>query len=98
MSAGLAEITSGKVQFEILSNNGQSPTNALMTSLETAANTENCDIEVTNTTIVCTIINAPSKVLGATLTWTHDAATGEWTCASGNVTGDDGLAPKACPV
>jgi len=97
MTAGLAEITGGKVQFEILSNNGQTPTNALMTSLETTNNTQNCDIEVTGTTIACTIVNAPTQVNGAILTWTR-AATGVWTCASTNVTGDDGLAPTACPV
>lgn len=98
MTAGLAEITGGKTQFELLANNGQVPSNALMTSLNTATNTQNCDIEVTATTIVCTIVNAPTQVAGATLTWTRDAATGVWTCQSAGITGDDGLAPNSCPV
>ena len=98
MTAGLAEITGGKVQFEILANNGETPSNALMTSLNTATNTQNCAIAVTGTTITCTIVNAPTQVLGATLTWTRTAATGVWACASAGITGDSGLAPKSCPV
>ncbi|MCI2284998.1 pilin [Colwellia sp. MSW7] len=98
MTAGLAEITGGKTQFEILANNGETPSNALMTSLETGNDTQNCDIEVTGTTIVCTIVNAPTQVNGATLTWTRDLNTGVWSCKSANITGDNSLAPKACPV
>jgi type IV pilus assembly protein PilA len=98
LTAGLTEITGGKTQFEILANNGETPDNAKMTSLETATNTQNCDIEVTSTTISCQIQNAPTQIASATLTWTRAAATGVWSCATSNLTGDAiTLAPKSCP-
>jgi type IV pilus assembly protein PilA len=98
MTAGLAEITGGKTQFEILANNGQTPSNALMTSLDTGTNTQNCDIEVTGTTISCTIQNAPTQISAAVLTWTRTAATGVWACATTGLTsGNEDLAPKSCP-
>ena len=100
MTAGLAEITGAKTQFELLKNNGETPTTGTtgnMTSIKSWT-TQNCTITVTSNTIACTIINAPSQVQSSVLTWTHSNTTGEWTCASTNVTGDAGLAPKACPV
>lgn len=95
LTAGLTEITGGKTQFEILANNGETPSNTNMTSLNTATNTQNCDIEVTGTTIVCTIVNAPTQVNGATLTWTRSNA-GVWSCATAGATPAT-LAPKSCP-
>jgi type IV pilus assembly protein PilA len=94
LTAGLAEITGSKTQFEMLVNNGQTPTLALMTSIKNAA-TNNCNITVTGTTIACAIQNAPTQVAAATLTWTR-AATGEWTCATAGAT-DASLAPTSCP-
>lgn len=98
LTSGLAEISSGKIQFEILLNNGQTPSNTLMTSLETTTNTQNCNIEVDASTIRCTILNAPSQVNGAILTWSRDAETSEWSCTSSNISGAASLAPKTCPI
>lgn len=97
MVAGLAEITGSKTQFEILKNNGQTPGISLMTSIQNTS-TQNCTIVVTATTIACTVVNAPSQVNNAILTWTFDDTTKIWSCVSSNITGDVSLAPKVCPV
>ena len=94
LTAGLAEITGSKTQFEMLVNNGQTPTLALMTSIKNAT-TNNCTITVTGTTIACAMLNAPTQVAAATLTWTR-AASGEWTCATTGAL-DASLAPTSCP-
>jgi len=94
LTAGLAEITGAKTQFEMLKNTGQTPTAALMTSIKSTS-TQNCTIAVTGTTLRCTMKNAPSQVATATLTWTR-ASTGEWSCATANAS-DAGLAPTSCP-
>lgn len=97
MTAGLVEITSAKTQFDMLLNEGQTPTLALMTSIKSST-TNNCTIAITASTISCTIINASSQVKNAKLTWTKDLVTGEWSCLSTDITGGNNLAPKVCPV
>ncbi len=105
LTAGLAEITGGKTQVEMMANNGEAITGVgaagtgILSSIKTAS-TQNCTITATFTTagvgtLVCTIKNAPSQVGSAVLTWTR-AATGVWTCATTLAT-DKTLAPKACP-
>lgn len=97
MTAGLAEITTTKIQFDMLLNDGMTPTMALMTSIKINT-TNNCSITITVSTITCTIINASSQVLNAKLTWTKNLITGVWNCVSSNITGEDTLAPKVCRV
>ncbi|MBQ4832757.1 pilin [Pseudoalteromonas sp. MMG010] len=98
LTAGLAEITGAKTEFEIKKNNGEAISDISdLTSIK-VTETQNCDITATATTIVCTIQNAPSQVTDATITWTRDNATGAWSCKTGNITGDDSLAPKSCPA
>ena len=96
MIAGLVEITGGKIQFEILKNHGEDPTNKMTSFKETS--TTNCDITITSTTIACKMLNAPSQVNGSSITLTRNDTSGVWKCVSTNITGDNGLAPKACPV
>ncbi|WP_394192619.1 pilin [Pseudoalteromonas atlantica] len=98
LTAGLAEITGAKTEFEIKRNNGE--TISGISDLKSIKNTstKNCTITATGTTIVCTIVNAPSQVNGATITWTRDDASGAWSCATGGITGDKSLAPKSCPA
>lgn len=93
LTAGLSEITGGKTQFEILKNNGQTPTTTLMTSIP-AVSTQNCTIAFTSTTITCTMKNAPSSIATSTLTWSRTNA-GAWTCATANAS-PSSLAPKSC--
>ena len=99
LTAGLAEISAGKTAAEDLINNGTQVTDQASIGLQPT--TSNCTITASTTagggTIVCDIINAPSQITNAKITWTR-TATGAWTCATllpkgGDVT----LAPKSCP-
>jgi len=92
VAAGLAEISGGKTAFELLLGEGTDP--ALPADIGLQATTGNCTIAVDATTITCTILNAPTQVLGNTITWTRDAGTGVWTCASSSAAK---YAPKTCP-
>ncbi|MEI8663958.1 pilin [Pseudoalteromonas sp. B28] len=97
LTAGLAEITGAKTEFEIKKNNGE--TISSVTDLKSIKNatTKNCTITATANTISCNIENAPSQVANADVTWTRDNSTGSWSCATTNITGDASLAPKSCP-
>ncbi|KYL30545.1 fimbrial protein [Pseudoalteromonas agarivorans] len=97
LTAGLAEITGAKTEFEIKKNNGETINSVADLKSIKNASTKNCTITATNTTISCDIVNAPTQVQGADITWTRDNSTGEWTCATTNITGDKTLAPKSCP-
>ncbi|HCU67438.1 MAG TPA: prepilin-type cleavage/methylation domain-containing protein [Rheinheimera sp.] len=92
VTAGLSEISAGKTAFENIINNGG--TVAAVTDIGLQAATGNCAIAVTASTIVCTIDNAPTQVDGKTITWSRDAATGVWTCATSV---ENKYAPKTCP-
>jgi type IV pilus assembly protein PilA len=92
VSAGLAEISAGKTAFETRLNNGETVANAADIGLQ--ATTGNCAIAVTPTTIECTLANAPTQVNTKTITWTRNAATGEWACTS---SAEKAYTPKSCP-
>ena len=93
MTAGLQEISAGKTLFEELINRGVVPT---LAGVGLQAQTQNCDIAVTGTTIVCTMRNAPSQIATATLTWTRTAATGVWACQSAGAAAE--FVPASCPL
>ena len=97
LTAGLAEISAGKTAAEDLINNGDEVTDAGSIGLQDE--TANCTITAATTggagDIECAIINAPSQITGATLTWSRDAA-GEWTCVTAGAS-EASLAPKSCP-
>jgi len=93
MTAGLAEITGAKTEFEMLANEGTAITGIADLKSVKNTSTNNCIITATATTIVCEIANAPTQVDGKKLTWTRTAATGEWVCTSD---ADDTYTPKAC--
>jgi len=94
MTAGLAEITGAKTEFEMLINDGVTIGNdiTILKSIKVAT-TNNCAITITSNSIICTIDNAPTQVDGETLTWTRDTTTTVWTCTS---TADNQYLPKAC--
>ena len=98
LTAALAEISAGKTAFEELVNNGEDVANAAAVGLQ--GTTNNCTITASGTaaaggTISCAVINAPTQVSGASLTWTR-ATDGTWTCATAGATKGE-LAPKTCP-
>lgn len=73
VAAGLAEITPGKAMFEVMKNEGGTPTVAADVGL--TATTANCAVTVTGTTIECAL-KGNAKISGKTLTLTRDAANG----------------------
>ncbi|WP_445428474.1 pilin [Alishewanella sp. HL-SH05] len=96
LTAGLAEITGAKTEFEMKVNNGETIATIADISSIPNATTQNCTITATATTLVCTVRNAPSQVSSAVMTWTRTAATGQWTCATTGAS-KASLAPKSCP-
>lgn len=79
ITTGIAEIAGYKTAFEMVINDGGTPSAANM-SVHTAS-TPNCTIAVTGTGLTCTIVNGPSQVNGGVITLARDATTGAWTCS-----------------
>ncbi|GAB3057235.1 pilin [Stenotrophomonas tumulicola] len=97
-TAGLAEITPGKTQAEVLLNEGKGYAN--VTEIGLKAETDRCDITGTGTaadgeaTIVCEL-KGNAKVAGSSLTLTRDGDSGEWSCAAaGDI--EDQFVPTGC--
>ncbi|WP_047532792.1 pilin [Methylotenera sp. N17] len=93
VSVGLAEIAGGKVAFELKRNDGLTVTTPSDIGLSDA-DTLNCDIEVTNTEISCTILNAPSQVLNKTIRLSRPTASSPWSCDSSEFSPQ--YRPKSC--
>ncbi len=91
VTAGLAEITPGKTNFEVLVNEGTVPTIA---GIGLQASTERCSaIAVTGgNAIQCTLIGG-AGVQGQTITWTR-SSTGLWSCST---TATAAYRPSTCP-
>ena len=98
VSAGLAEITGAKTQYEILANDGAAGNFADVTGLTSIkdATTNNCTITAVNAlgvgNIRCALANAPSQIAGDYVEWIR-AADGQWTCESDV---DAAYMPKGC--
>lgn len=95
LTAGLADIKNGQVEFEMKINNGETITGVGDLKSIKNATTSNCIITATASTISCAIQNAPTQVSSASITWTRNA-NGQWACATAGAT-DATLAPKGCP-
>ena len=98
-TGGLAEISPAKTQFEIVTNEGKTPSvvpaDAGFIGV-TASGGQYCNITVSASTVVCTLKNGnASKINGKTLTLTRDPATGTWACTTGS--GDAALEAKYLP-
>ncbi|CAI8854207.1 Fimbrial protein [Pseudomonas sp. IT-P171] len=84
VTAGLAEISALKVNFEDVLNQGLNPD---LAKVGGTSPTTNCTITASGTasdgkgTIGCTILNAPAPVLSKTITLTRDPTTG-WACTT----------------
>jgi type IV pilus assembly protein PilA len=93
VTAGAAEISALKVNFEDAVNSGTAaPTVA--TFAPNAANSQNCTITAVSggTGILCTVKSPPAVIAGATVTLTRDPVNG-WSCATS--VGAD-FAPAGC--
>jgi type IV pilus assembly protein PilA len=95
-TAGLAEISALKTNFEDLTNSGTTPTLALLGVTSTAGTTQNCTITFTTGvtgTLKCALLRAPAAISNGTITLTRSDTNG-WTCATANIGAD--YLPKGC--
>jgi len=80
VTAGLADITPGKTQFEVLTNEGSTVSTAAQIGI--SAPTSRCSTVAVSPgdtgSITCTLIGGPG-VDGQTIGWTRSAS-GTWTC------------------
>lgn len=95
VAAGLAEVTPGKTQFEVMVNEGKAAdVTADLVGLKTS---DRCEITVTageTGSLACKLVNASPKVNGANVTWTR-SADGTWACST-SVTDKAKWAPATC--
>lgn len=98
LAAGLSEASGAKTVAEDLTNSGTAIADVTGLTGVNAAST-NCTMTSKITAgvgnVMCTIVNAPPAVNGATITWTRDI-NGTWTCATKGAS-DKTLAPSGCP-
>ncbi len=81
VTAGLAEITPGKTQFEVAINEGNPIANAAAIGLK---DSDRCAITVTDGadgSIACELTGSP-KINGESITLTRDEGDGTWTCST----------------
>ena len=82
VAAGLAEVTPGKTQFEVMVNEGKA--DDVTAELVGLKDSERCTIEITpgeEGSIGCKLKNASPKVNEASITWTR-SDDGSWACSS----------------
>lgn len=91
VTAGLAEISALKVNYEDQVNSGTAA--PAVDKLTSNATTQHCTITVGTNSIICTLKGAPTVVANATITLTRDPAAG-WTCKT---SADTDYAPAGCP-
>jgi type IV pilus assembly protein PilA len=94
VAAGIAEISPGKTQFEVLINEGAAAT-AFTASALGLKNSTNCTVTVAGGatgTITCAVLGN-AKAAG-NIVWTR-GADGAWACT---YSGDSKYATPACPV
>lgn len=93
VSAGVAEISALKTNFEDLLNSNTTPTAALLG----APTSGNCTITFTTGvtgTLVCTLLNPPTAVAGGVITLTRSDTAG-WACST-NANIPAALKPSGC--
>ncbi|UYB53340.1 pilin [Xanthomonas sp. AM6] len=91
-TAGLAEITPGKTQFEVLKNEGSTFSQPDAIGLST--NTARCTIAITANSITCTLKGNANKIAGKVITLTRSTTGGTWSCSGGAL--DAKYKPAGC--
>ncbi|MBD1551007.1 pilin [Pseudomonas typographi] len=95
VSAGLAEVSALKTNFEDKLNSGDAI--SAITDLGVPKTTANCTFSYTDGTagtLVCTLANAPTVISGGTITLTRSATNDTWTCTTSSIGTD--YVPKGC--
>jgi type IV pilus assembly protein PilA len=96
VAGAVAEVAAGKIGFDLAIQDGKTPsvTSTADGYIGVPASTTYCDVTVTATTIQCTGKNGNTTNFNTkTITYTRDATTGAWTCAT---TLDAKFKPKLC--
>lgn len=91
VTSGLAEITPGKAQFEVMINDADVP--AGPEDIGLALSTQRCDISTTPTEILCSL-KGNDRIANEVIKWTRDATTGQWQCDAAAI--DAKFKPKGC--
>jgi type IV pilus assembly protein PilA len=86
-AAALGEVSAGKTPFDVLMNDGITPSAVIQDLKFASATTANCALAVTATTLACTIQGGPSVVQGKIITLTRTAE-GGWSCGANIGTGN----------
>jgi len=95
LTAGLADITSGKLSFEMVLMNGGT-VSSIADLNELSASTSNCLITADATSISCALQNTPSQLVGSTVIWQRNADE-TWSCVVSGLTGSArDLVPRSC--
>ncbi len=95
-AAALAEITPGKVGFELAVNNGDTPSLVSTAAgfIGVTSPTTYCTVTISATAITCATIGGnATNFNGRNIAWTRTATTGAWDCTS---TLDVKYRPKGC--
>jgi len=100
VGAGLAEITPGKTNAEVLINEGLAADTTDVTKIGLNATTTRCDITTSvaasgAASITCTLKGNP-KIKDGTVVWTRDATAGTWACSTTGGAANDKYKPKGC--
>lgn len=93
VTAGLAEVSALKTNYEDQLNQGATPT---LTLIGAPASTANCTfgIDTAKGTLTCTLVSPPSVIASSSITLTRDTTSLVWTCSTTNVGSD--YKPKGC--
>jgi type IV pilus assembly protein PilA len=98
VAAGLAEVTPGKTNFEVMVNEGKPAADMNSTTGDTIGLKKGVCSSITvvggpDGSIACA---TPVKGTDATITWTRDSADGSWACTISGTTMDAKYLPKGC--
>lgn len=93
VTASLTEISGGKTAFELKRNNGETVSTPSDVGLSDT-DSNNCNIQVDNTSITCTILNAPSHVNQKEIRLLRPTITSMWECQAPTI--DAKFKPKSC--
>lgn len=91
VTAAIAEISSGKVNYELRLNNQDAVATPADIQLKTP--TQNCEVTIEPEKINCKIINAPPNVINKTVSLTR-LSNGTWQCSAPTI--DNTYMPESC--
>lgn len=96
-ASALAEVTPGKIGFELAMGNGNTPSTTAADAgyIGIAASTTYCNNVITGTTVITCTTKAgnATNFNGKTIVWTRDATAGTWACTTSL---DTKFKPKNC--